>query len=150
MQFTVRRMMIAVVIISLITAGIIKLDRYQRAGAILRDTTIQRALLNSDPPPPWWPPDWRQEFEASWTAQGDVTLAGKKVGAGTVFFILEPEDRVFAAKIRNGRYSLLRDRMPTGTYRIEVRSEDGPEPQISKSQWKMPMDQGLHGMNLAF
>jgi hypothetical protein len=147
-RFTVRRMMVAVVIMSLIIACIIELER--RRQKILRDRAIQSALLASSPPPAWWPPEWRQELETRFTIEGDVTVAGKKVGAGTVFFILQPENRRFPAKIRNGRYSLTHDRMPTGSYRIEVRSEDGPAPQTSKSQWKMPMDQGLHRMNLAF
>jgi hypothetical protein len=147
-RFTMKRMLFAVMIISLSIFCIIRLEGRRRE--ILRDTSIQRALLESSLPPAWWPLEWRQELEASCTIEGDVTLAGKKVGAGTVLFILTPQNRTFPAKISNGRYSMRHDRMPTGTYRIEVRSEDGAEPQTSRGKGRMPIDQGLHGINLAF
>jgi hypothetical protein len=115
-----------------------------------RDTAIQRALLESREPPVWWPPGWRQELKASFTIEGDVSLAGKAVGAGTVSFILEPEHRVFQAPIRKGRYSLKQGRMPSGRYRLELRSEDGSEPQTCKSPWELPMDPGFHRINLGF
>ena len=78
-----------------------------------------------------------------------MKVAGKAVGAGTVSFILEPENRVFPGRIRNGRYS-VQHRMPAGLYRVEVRSDDGLESQALKSRWQMPMDPGFHRINLAF
>jgi hypothetical protein len=138
-------MMVLVAILSLFIGGFVELVRRR-----LRETEIQRALLESLQPPGWWPPEWRQELEASFTIEGDVKVAGKSVGAGTVSFILQPGDRVFYAKISRGKYSMIHDRMPTGQYRIEVESLDGPKPQSIKSKWEMPMDQGLHRINLAF
>ena len=147
-RFTVRQMMAVVAIASLVIAGLIMIEaRLRRAR---RDTEIQRALVQSLRPPGWWPLDWRQEFDTSLTIEGSVSVAGKPVGAGTVTFILAPGDRVFSAKIDKGRYSLKQDRMPTGLYRIEVKSADGPESRTIKGQSEMPMDQGFHRMNLAF
>jgi len=115
-----------------------------------RDTAIQRALLESLEPPGWWPSGWRRELQASFTIEGDISVAGKAVRAGTVWFILVPDNRVFPGTIRNGRYSLKHLRMPTGRYRVAVRSEDGPELQTFKSEWELPMDQGFHRINLGF
>jgi hypothetical protein len=114
-----------------------------------RDAAIQRALLESREPPVWWPSGWRQELTASFTIEGDISVAGKAVGAGTILFILEPEQRVFPATIRKGRYSFKHTRMPTGRYKVEVRTDDGSEPQTSRSKWELPMDQGFHRINLA-
>jgi hypothetical protein len=116
----------------------------------LRDRTIQRALVGSQEPSAWWPPGWRQELKASFTVEGDVTVAGKPVGAGTLSYVLEPEHRMFTARIGHGRYSFKRNRMPTGHYRVELRSEDGAQPLISRGEWVMTMDQGFHRINLAF
>jgi hypothetical protein len=89
-------------------------------------------------------------LNASFTVEGDVTVSGKPAGAGTLSFVLEPEHRVFTARISHGRYSFKRGRMPAGRYRIELRSEDGAQPSISGSRWIMPMDPGFHRINLAF
>ncbi len=86
----------------------------------------------------------------SLTVEGDVSVGGKPVVAGTVLFILMPEGRVFPARITKGKYSMTRDRMPTGHYRIEVKSSDGSQPRKSKSRWEMPMDPGFHRLNFAF
>lgn len=148
-RFTVRRMLIAVAIIALIVAGITQQLRWRR----LRDAEIQRALVQSLEPPDWWPSEWRHELNTSFTAVGQIRLRGTKtpINAGTVWFILMPEGRAFSAKISKGRYSMLHFRMPTGNYRIEMESLDGPKPQKVKSQWEMPMDQGRHGgLNFAF
>ena len=140
--------MIAIVIIAVIINGFVIVEGRRRRA--LREGSIQRALLESRIPPAWWPSDWRQELETSFTVEGAATVAGKKVSAGTVVFMLEPENRQFPAKISNGRYSLKHDRLPTGTYRVELKSEDGSEPRTSRSRWTMPIDQGFHRINLRF
>src|SRR5690349_8721416 len=61
-RFTVRRMMVAVAIIALIAAGTAELKRRR-----LRDAEIQRALLSSLQPPDWWPAEWRQELNTSFS-----------------------------------------------------------------------------------
>lgn len=147
-RFTVRRLMVAVLVVALVIAGLVLLERRRRLG--LRDAEIQRALVQSLRPPGWWPAEWRREFDASWTIEGTVGVAGKPVGAGTVSFVLEPGGRVFSGKIEKGRYSLRRGRMPTGRYRIEVRSADGPGLRTVHSKSEMPMDRGFHRINLAF
>ena len=147
-QFTVRRMMVAVAVVALLIAGIVMLEKHRRHAR--RDAEIQRALLQSLRPPAWWPPEWREELAASMTVDGTVSVAGEPVGAGTVSFILDQGGRVFSGKIDKGRYSLKQGRMPTGRYRIEVRSADGPEPKTTRGKGEMPMDQGSHRINLAF
>ncbi len=72
------------------------------------------------------------------------------MGRGTMSFILEPDNRTFSTKIIDGSYSLESQRMPTGTYRVEVKSDDSPEPDIVRSKWTMPFDQGHHKSNYAF
>jgi hypothetical protein len=138
-------MMVAVAIISLIAAGMTELRKRR-----VREAEIQRALLDSLQPPGWWPAGWRQELNTSFTVEGHVTLGGKTIGAGTIWFILMPAGRAFAANISKGKYSMTRGRMPTGNYRIEVESLDGPKPQKAKGRGEMPMDQGRHGLNFAF
>ena len=147
-RFTVRRLMVAVVIVAMIIGGLVELARRRLRASC--DAEIQRALVQSLSPPGWWPVEWRQEFDVSATVEGQVSVAGKPVGAGTVSFILGPGDRVFSGRIDRGRYSLKQGRMPTGLYRIEVRSDDGPEPRTIRGKGKMPMDRGFHRMNLAF
>jgi hypothetical protein len=133
-----------VVIIALAVCLTLWINFYQRNAA------IQRALLESLEPPPWWPVGWKQELKTSFTIEGDIKVAGKPVGAGTVSWILVPQNRVFQAPITKGRYSLKHRRMPTGRYRVEVRTDDGPEPRTLKSDWEMPMDPGFHRINLGF
>ena len=144
MRFTVRRLMIAIAIISLISAGIVELARLRR------DKEIQRALVQSLQPPESWPTGWREELNTSLTVEGQVTFGGKAVNDGTISFILMPEGRLFNARINKGKYSMKRDRMPTGSYRIEVKSLDGSEPRTIKGPWELPMDQGFHRLNLTF
>lgn len=50
-----------------------------RGGTAAR--AIQRALLYAQHPPLWWPPGWREEFQASISMEGDITVAGKPVNA---------------------------------------------------------------------
>jgi hypothetical protein len=111
---------------------------------------IQLALLEGQGPSFWWPTTWRQELRESTIVEGGVTMAGKPVNTGTVWFILESEHRRFPAKIKNGRFSMNYNRIPAGRYRIEVISEDGVRPQSSKSKWEMPIGPGFLRFNLAF
>ena len=147
-QFTATRITLAVVTILLLVLIVIPLQR--RVGRMWRNRAVQGYLLNSLPPEWWWPREWRQELATSWTIGGEVKLGGKKVGRGTISFILEPANRAFSTRIIDGSYSLEGQPMPTGTYRVEVRSDDGPEPAVARSQWTMPFDQGRHKSNYAF
>lgn len=111
---------------------------------------IQRAVIESSPPPEWWPLEWKTEFATSCSIRGGISLDGKKVSACTVFFTLKPTNEVFPAKITKGVYSMMYNRMPVSVYEMELRSEDGPEPQICKWEGILELDQGLLGITLPF
>jgi hypothetical protein len=61
--------------------------------------------------------------EASATVKGVVTLEGKPLATGRIFFHLK-NDQFVGAKIKNGRYSVVR--VPVGAWAITVDGEGAP------------------------
>src|SRR5262249_26158550 len=61
--------------------------------------------------------------EGSSTVKGTVTLDGKPLGSGRIFFHLK-NDQFVGAKIKDGRYSV--ERVPAGTWRITVEGDGVP------------------------
>jgi hypothetical protein len=61
--------------------------------------------------------------EASATVKGIVTLEGKPLATGRIFFHLK-NDQFVGAKIKNGQYSV--ERVPVGTWAITVDGEGVP------------------------
>jgi hypothetical protein len=61
--------------------------------------------------------------EGSCTVKGIVTLEGKPLASGRIFFHLK-NDQFVGAKIKNGEYSV--EKVPAGTWRITVDGEGVP------------------------
>jgi hypothetical protein len=61
--------------------------------------------------------------EASSTVKGTVTLEGKPLASGRIFFHLK-NDQFVGGKIKNGEYSV--ERVPAGKWRITVEGEGVP------------------------
>jgi hypothetical protein len=61
--------------------------------------------------------------EPSSTVKGIVTLEGKPLASGRIFFHLK-NDQFVGARIKDGKYSV--ERVPAGTWRITVEGEGVP------------------------
>jgi hypothetical protein len=61
--------------------------------------------------------------EGSSTVKGTVTLEGRPLASGRIFFHLK-NDQFVGARIKNGKYSV--EKVPAGTWRITVEGEGVP------------------------
>lgn len=77
--------------------------------------------------------------DATAPVQGKITVDGKPLAEGKIFFFID-EDQFVGAKVKNGVYKI--DRVPVGKYVIAVEFPGVPAKYSDKSQLRAVVEKG--------
>ena len=83
--------------------------------------------------------------DATAPVRGKITVDGKPLAAGRIFFLID-EDQFVGAKVKDGVYKV--DRVPVGAYVVAVEFEGVPARYSDKSQLRATVKKGTNDLDL--